>query len=121
MTNVLRLFADEPAASPAPVGDFEAVWRYWPNKANKMLAKAKYQSILKGKFNTRMLDKDSGLYVEIELTADHATILKGVKAYLDSQIDKRTYRLKDDGKYIPHLATFLNRGRFFDLLDEEPR
>ena len=26
MTNVLRLFADEPAASPAPVGDFEAVW-----------------------------------------------------------------------------------------------
>ena len=52
MSNVLRLF-DEPAATAAPVGDFEAVWRHWPNKANKMLAKAKYQSILKGRFNTR--------------------------------------------------------------------
>lgn len=118
MNNVHRLF-DEPAALPR--GDFEAVWKLWPVKANKMLARSKYDAILKGKFNTRMLDKDSGLYVEIEISATEAQILAGVKAYISSQIDKRTFRFKDEGKYIPHLATFLNRGRFFDLLEEEPR
>lgn len=120
MSNVLRLF-DEPASVPKPQGDFEAIWKQWPNKANKLMAKAKYDAILKGKFNTRMLDKDSGNYIEIEISATPEQIADGVKAYINSQIDKRTFRFKDDGKYIPHLATFLNRGRFFDLLDEEPR
>lgn len=105
--NVVRLFE-------TPQGDFEAIWRLWPNKAKKPLARAKYEAILKGGFHTRTLDRDSGLYVDIELNAAPDAILAGAKAYLDSQVDRRTYRLRDDGKYIPHLATWLNGGRWED-------
>jgi hypothetical protein len=38
-----------------------------------------------------------------------------VKAYVDAQIDRRTFKLKDDGRFIPHLATFLNQGRWEDF------
>lgn len=113
MNNVLHLFP-EPVATP--VGDFESVWKLWPNKAKKVLAKAKYDAILKGGFHTRTLDKDSGQYVDIELSATPETILAGVRAYITSQIDKSTYRLKDDGRFIPHLATWLNGGRWEDWL-----
>ena len=106
-------------AEPEPVtakGDFEAIWKLWPNKAKKVIAKAKYEAILKGGFKTRTLDKDSGQYVDIELAATAEEILAGVKAYVTAQIDTRTYRLKDDGKFIPHLSTFLNQGRWEDWL-----
>lgn len=43
---VYRLFDDPPAS--APVGDFEALWKIWPRREKKMLAKAKYEAILKG-------------------------------------------------------------------------
>lgn len=104
--NVRRLF-------PESDGDFEAVWKLWPNKAKKLVARAKYAAILKGGFRTRTLDKDSGQYVDIELGATPEDILAGVKAYVSSQID-RNYRLKDDGRFIPHLATWLNQGRWED-------
>jgi hypothetical protein len=110
--NVVSLF-EQPA--PAPAGDFEAIWKLWPNKAKKVLAKAKYDAILKGGFKTRTLDKDSGQYVEIELAASPDEILAGVKAYVTAQVDRRTFKLKDDGKFIPHLATFLNQGRWEDF------
>jgi len=103
------------AAPDVQVGDFEAVWKMWPNKAKKVVAKAKYDAILKGGFRTRTLDKDSGQYVDIELSATPDQILSGVKAYISSQIDKRTYRFKDEGRFIPHLATFLNQGRWMDF------
>ena len=108
--NVVRLF---PEAEPA-LGDFEAVWKLWPNKAKKPLARAKYEAILKGGFQTRTLDKDSGQFIPLELEATPEAIIEGVKAYLSTQIDKKTYRLKDEGKYIPHLATWLNQGRWED-------
>jgi hypothetical protein len=63
--NVLQLFAE-----PAPVAEpsrFEELWKLWPNKAKKPLARAKYDAIVKGGFKTRTLDKDSGLFMEIEL------------------------------------------------------
>lgn len=112
--NVVRLF-DDVAPVAAPRGDFEAIWKLWPNKAKKVLAKAKYDAILRGGFKTRTLDKDSGMYMDIELEATEAEILAGVKAYLSSQIDRNTFRLKDDGRFIPHLATFLNQGRWSDF------
>jgi len=110
MNNVQRLFPD---ATPEP-SRFEEVWKLWPNKAKKPLARAKYEAILKGGFRTRTLDKDSGQYVDLELEATPEAILAGVKAYVSSQIDKRTFRMKDDGKFIPHLATWLNQGRWED-------
>lgn len=112
MNNVLHLFPEPEAVK----GDFEAVWKIWPNKAKKVLAKAKYDAILKGGFRTRTLDKDSGQYVDIELAATPDSILLGAKAYIDSQFDRSTYRFKDDGKFIPHLATWLNGGRWEDWL-----
>lgn len=109
--NVVRLFAE----APAPQGDFESVWKLWPNKANKVMARQKYLAIIGAGLKTRALDKDSGQYVDMDLSATPDAILAGVKAYLASQIDKRTFRLRDDGKYIPHLATWLNRGRWEDF------
>lgn len=100
----------------APAARFEELWKLWPNKAKKVVARAKYDAILKGRYTTRTLDKDSGQYVEIELTATEEQILAGARAYVDSQIDKRTFRLKDEGRFIPHLSTWLNGGRWEDFL-----
>lgn len=118
-TNVVDLFqVSKPVTDTSPEVDaaFEEIWKLWPNKAKKPLAKAKFRAICAGSFRTRTLDKDSGSYVEIEVEGDHSMILEGCKKYLSSQVDKNTYRLKDDGKFIPHLSTFLNQGRFGDFL-----
>lgn len=95
---------------------FEEIWAAWPNKSKKPLARAKYEAILKGGYDTRTLDKDSGQYIPIQLSATEDMILAGVKKYLDTQLDRKTYRWKDEGKYIPHLATWLNQGRWEDVL-----
>lgn len=109
MSAVHRLFPD-----PAPATNrFEEIWKLWPNKAKKPLARAKYTAILAG-LKTRTLDKDSGQYVEIELAASEDQVMAGVKAYLKSQIDPQTYRLRDGGRFIPMLSTWLNGGRFQD-------
>ncbi len=110
--NVVTLF---PEPEKAVQSRFEEVWKLWPNKAKKPLAKARYDALLRGPFKTRTLDKDSGQYVDIELEASEEEIVAGIKAYLKSQITK-DFKMKDDGKYIPHLATFLNQGRFLDHL-----
>jgi len=111
-SNVQALF---PEPERALDSRFEEVWRMWPNKAKKPLAKARYQALLKGPMKTRTLDRDSGQFVEIEVEAGEDEIEAGVKAYLKSQITK-DFKMKDDGKYIPHLSTFLNQGRFLDHL-----
>jgi len=107
----------------APVADgaaeaFEALWKIWPRREKKVLAKAKYEAILRGRFSTRTLDKDSGQYVGIELDGTADQIMAGAKAYLESQKAKGSgaYGYVDGGKWIPHLATFLNQGRWEDWL-----
>lgn len=109
MSKVAMLFPE-----PEPAGNrFEEVWKLWPVKSKKPLARARYMAALAG-FKTRTLDKDSGTYVDLELKATEDEIVAGIKAYLRSQIDKN-FKLKDDGRFIPHLATFLNQGRWSDL------
>lgn len=103
-----------PFGKPEVQSRFEELWKSWPNKAKKPLARAKYEAILKG-LRTRTMDKDSGSFVEIELLAGEDEILAGARAYLDSQVDRNTFKLKDGGKFIPHLATWLNQGRWQDL------
>ena len=110
MNNVARLF---PAAVAEP-SRFEEVWKLWPRKDGKAIARTKYDAIVKGGFKSKTLDKSSGLYIDMELSASAEQIIEGVKAYVASQIDKRTYRLKDDGKYVPHLATWLGRAGWED-------
>jgi len=85
----------------------------WPRKDGKVLAKARYEAILKG-CKTRTLEKDSGTYMSIELEATEDQIINAAKAYLSSQIDMKTFKMKDEGKYIPHLNTWLNKGKFLD-------
>ena len=113
-SNVAQLFPDPPAA-PAPAPNrFEEVWKLCPNKSKKPIARARYVAALTG-FKTRTLDKDSGTYVDLEFPpTPEDEIVAGIKAYLRSQIDKN-FKLKDDGRFIPHLATFLNQGRWSDL------
>jgi len=114
MNNVARLFP-ETAPVAAPKGDFETVWKAWPRKDGKAIARSKYDAIIKGGYRTRTLDKSSGQFIELELSATAEQILAGVKAYVDSQIDKRTFRFKDDGKYVPHMATWLGRAGWQDF------
>ena len=113
--NVLSLFPED--ARPIPKTEtsrFEEAWKLYGNKAKKPLAKAKFDAIVKGGFKTRTMDKDSGQFVEIELEATADEIIEGIKRYMKAQIDMKTFTIKDGGKYIPHLCTFLNQGRFFD-------
>lgn len=116
MSNVLRLFEEPAAPVAAPQGDFEALWKVWRRKDGKAVARVKYLEIIRGGYRTRTLDKSSGMFVEMELAANPEQILAGAKAYMDSQLDKKTFRLKDDGKFIPWLQTWLGRGGWEDWL-----
>jgi hypothetical protein len=93
---------------------FAEFWQVYPKRVGKPLAKAKFDAITTTGLKTKTLDKDSGCYIEIELSATADEIIEGAKRYAKSQIDKNTYRLKDEGKYILNPATFLNAGRFYD-------
>lgn len=115
MSNVLSLFPVDQKPEPAP-SRFAEVWALWPRKDGKAIARAKYEAIVKGGFRTKTLDKSSGQFMDMELTATTDQIIAGAKAYLTSQIDRNTYRLKDDGKFIPHLATWLGRAGWEDWL-----
>lgn len=113
MSNVLQLFP-EPAAVAEP-SRFNELWAIWGRKDGKAVARAKFDAIVKGGFRTKTLDKSSGDFVPMELTATADQIIAGAKAYMAAQIDKTTYRLKDDGKYLPHLSTWLGRAGWEDF------
>lgn len=93
---------------------FEDFWKHYPRRVGKPLARTKWDAITGPGLKTRTLDRDSNSYVEIELQATPAEILEGVKRYRDSQIDRQTYRLKDNGRFTAHPATWLNQGRWMD-------
>lgn len=91
---------------------FGEFWQLYPRKVGKPLARAKWNAITGDGLKTRTLDKDSGTYVEIELRATPDEIIDGVKAYRAQQFIG--FKLKDDGKFICHPATWLNQGRWED-------
>lgn len=109
--NLHRLFP-EPETAPSR---FEEVWKLWPRKDGKAVARAKFDAIVRGGFRAKTLDKSSGQFFDLELSATADEIIAGAKAYLASQIDKNTFRLKDDGRFIPHLSTWLGAGRWEDF------
>lgn len=116
MSNVLHLFA-EPTAVAEP-SRFEEVWKVWPRREGKALARSKFDAIVKGGFRTKTLDKASGEFFPMVLSASADEMIAGAKAYLQSQ--KKTgsgaFGYKDDGKFIPHLATWLSRAGWEDWL-----
>lgn len=93
---------------------FEEFWFYYPRRVGKPLAKAKFNQITNGGLKTRTLDRDSGQYVEIELSATPEELVEGAKRYRADQMDKNTFKIKDDGKYTCHPSTWLNQGRWMD-------
>jgi hypothetical protein len=96
---------------------FEDFWRVYPKKVQKPLAKAKWDSIVNGGLKTRTLDKDSGSYIEIELSATPQEIVEAARKYAVTQIDRDNgYKLRDGGRYTCNPATWLNQGRWEDLV-----
>lgn len=107
MSNVLQM----PKAEAVTFDDF---WKACPKKVGKPVAQAKFEAITGDGLLTRTLDRDSGTYVTIELRATPEELVEGMRRYRKTQIDRETFRLKDDGKYTLNPATFLNQGRWLD-------
>lgn len=117
MSNVLPMFPDQ---SPAP-NQFDELWQIWPvhRRSKKALAKAKYDAITGRGLRTQTLDKDSGTYMPIELSATHDEIMAGAKAYIGMQrnpVRGAPSPWRDEGKFICLLSTWLNQGRWMDLI-----
>lgn len=82
-----------PAASePAQTG-FDEFWTYWPRKVSKADAEKAWNKAIKSR-------------------ADPAAIVKAAASYAE-----RCQLIKQDPKFIPHPATWLNRGSWGDDLD----
>jgi hypothetical protein len=108
------------AMRPKPeANSFEEFWLAYPypRRVGKALAKAKWDAITGDGLHTRTLDRDSGQYVNIELKADPAEIIAGLRKY-DERVRKKgtgEYGYEDDGKFICHPSVFLNQGRWMDF------
>ena len=105
--------------APEP-GTFDEFWQAYPypRRIGKMLTQAKWEAITDGGLHTRTLDRDSGQYVAIELSATPEEIMVGLRKY-DEKMRKRgtgEYGYLDDGKFICLPSTFLNQGRWLDYL-----
>ena len=87
---------------------FDQFWRLYPRRIDKALAKAKWDAITNGGLSTRMLDRDSGQFIPITLQATAEEIMAGAKRWKDN------LPLEYEEKFIPHPATWLNRGRWMD-------
>lgn len=93
---------------------FDDFWLAYPRRVGKPLAKAKWDAITGNGLETRTLDRDSNTYVCITLQATPEEIIEGARRYAKSQRDPDTYKLKDNGRYTCHPATWLNQGRWMD-------
>ena len=109
------------AMRPVPeAGSFDEFWQAYPfpRRVGKPLARAKWEAITGDGLKTRTLDRDSGQYVAIELSATPEEILAGLKKY-DEKVRKSgtgEYGYLEDGKFVCHPSTFLNQGRWLDYL-----
>ena len=107
-----------PLKQPATFEDF---WKECPKKEKKAITQFKWAAITSEHgMETRTLDRDSGMYVELTLKATPEELVKAMKAYRQTQIapmigyETPRHFLKDDGKYTLHPATWLNQGRWMD-------
>ena len=93
---------------------FDDFWKRYPRKVGKAIARAKWNQITGPGLKTRTLDRDSGQYVELDLQATPEEIMAGLKAWWNSIPMKADFTKDIDEQYIPHPATWLNRGRWED-------
>ena len=94
--------------NPESASSFDQFWKAYPRKIDKALAHAKWAAITNGGLSTRMLDRDSGLFIPITLQATPEEIMAGLRRYRENLPQEY------DEKFVPHPATWLNRGRWQD-------
>lgn len=97
-----------------PSPRFEEFWKAYPKRVCKAMAKDKWDKITNGGLTTKMKDGESGEMIEVFLQATAEEIIAGAKRYYETQIDKKTWKLKDDGRFTCQPHTWLNRGRWTD-------
>jgi len=97
---------------------FDEFWLFYPSvrRVQKALCRAKWNAITGPGLHTRMLDKDSGQFVDIFLQATPREIIDGAKRYADKMRDPngKYGSYIDGGKYVVSPAVFLNQGRWED-------
>ena len=103
--------------APAP-GTFDEWWTAFPTcrRVGKALARQLWTAITGSGLHTRMQNRDSGEYVVVFHQATAEELLAAVKRYdqrmMNSSGAYGSY--KDDGKFVMHPSTWLNRGAWED-------
>jgi hypothetical protein len=92
---------------PKTDSQFDVFWSGCLKKADKAMAKAKWDLITTTGLYTRMLDRDSGHYVDVTLRASPDEIIAGYREYA-------MRNLETEDRFIMGPATWLNRGRWMD-------
>lgn len=117
-TNVIEGdFFKKPMDEVEQAAAFEAFWQACPKKVGKPLARAKWREIVGHGLRTRTMDKDSGMYVDIDLQATPDELLAGMKRYARSLIRVENDKYVIEKRYVVHPATWLNQGRWEDTYD----
>lgn len=91
--------------------DFETFWSVYPRRAGKAMALSKWKSITGNGLLAKCRDRD-GNTMEVDLYATADEIIEGVKAYRYINIDT-------EERYILHPTTWLNRGMWEDMEEDE--
>lgn len=99
---------------PSPEPGFDEFWKLYPCKREKVLCRMKWDAITNGGLKTRMLDRSTGEFVQVELAATAAEILAGLKAFIAKIPRKPNSYEYLEPQFIPHPITWLNRGRWVD-------
>lgn len=92
---------------------FEAFWNLQYHKVDKVLAELKWDAITTTGLDTRMLDRDSGQFVEVYLKATPEEIIAGHKLMMKHWPRSADFSLIDP-QYLVRPVAFLNRGRWKD-------
>lgn len=96
---------------------FDEFWKMYPSprRTGKAICRAKWNAIVSPTgLRTRTLDRDSGVFISLTLSATPEAILAGLRRHVELWQDKATYGWKEGGKFIPMPATWLNQGRWED-------
>lgn len=107
MSNVVKMPQTQPDL-------FDEFWQLYPRHMQKKAARALWDKITNGGLETRTLIKDSGSFVPVRHEATPQQIIDGARRFRKKQTDPLTYKIKDEGRFIPYPTTWLNGGCWED-------
>lgn len=105
---------------------FDDLKNLWPahRRGSIPLARVRWDQLTGGPWRTRIKDHEAGEVVPVEYERqDPAAIIEAAKRYIQSKcLPNQTYaemwsgkpRLQDDGRYLQHISTWLNRGGWME-------